>query len=89
MATNDGSVQHPLNLAPNEKSNATRSSNAAPPAPANGFDPIFTQMVINATGPKTSPRLKEVMPNFIRHLHDFCRESRITVDEWMAAVELV
>lgn len=53
------------------------------------FDPTFTRNVINATGPKASPRMRKVMGSLIQHLHDFCRENEITVDEWMKAVDLV
>lgn len=56
---------------------------------ASRFDPDFTQSVINATGPKANPRLKQVIGSLIQHLHDFARENEITVDEWMAATELV
>lgn len=53
------------------------------------FDPHFTQNVINATGPKASPRVRKVVASLIQHLHDFARENEITVEEWMAGVELV
>jgi catechol 1,2-dioxygenase len=53
------------------------------------FDPNFTQNVINATGPKCTPRLRKVMASLIQHIHDFARENEITVDEWMAAVNFV
>jgi catechol 1,2-dioxygenase len=53
------------------------------------FNHHFTENVINATGPKASPRMRKVISGLIRHLHDFCREEEITVDEWMAAVEFV
>ena len=53
------------------------------------FDPNFTQKVIDATGSKASPRMRSVTASLIRHLHDFCRENEITVDEWMKAVDLV
>ena len=59
-------------------------ANAAP-----RFDPNFTDTVINATGPKTSPRMREVMTGLIRHLHDFAREVELTVDEWMEGVQLL
>ena len=52
-------------------------------------DPKFTDNVIAAMGPKTSPRMREVMTGLIRHLHDFARETNLTVSEWMAGVELV
>ena len=53
------------------------------------FDPKFTENVINATGPKASPRLRKVMGSLTQHLHDFARENEVTVEEWMAAVEMV
>jgi catechol 1,2-dioxygenase len=68
------------------------SENGAVKAPSKAthkFNPHFTQNVINATGPKASPRMRKVMGSLIQHLHDFARENEITVDEWMAAVELV
>lgn len=57
--------------------------------PARNYDPGFTQNVINAIGPKASPRVRKVMSSLIQHLHDFARENEVTVDEWMAGVELV
>lgn len=49
----------------------------------------FTENVINSMGPKTSPRLREVMTSLIRHVHDFAREVDLTVDEWMAGVQMI
>ena len=56
---------------------------------ASRFDPNFTQHVIEAMGPKTTPRLRQVMTSLIRHVHDFARETELTVDEWMAGVQLI
>ncbi|KAG9780808.1 putative dioxygenase, partial [Aureobasidium melanogenum] len=56
---------------------------------ASRFDPTFTQRVIDAMGPNTSPRMREVMTALIRHLHDFAREIELTVDEWMEGVKLI
>ena len=53
------------------------------------FDPNFTDAVINAMGPKTDPRTREIMASLIRHLHDFTREVELTVDEWMAGVKFI
>ena len=53
------------------------------------FDPNFTQDVIDSMGPKTSPRMREVMSALIPHLHDFAREVELTVDEWMEGVNLL
>jgi catechol 1,2-dioxygenase len=64
-----------------------------PPAVSSGkehkFNPNFTEAVINATGPKATPRIRQLTAGLIRHLHDFARENELTVDEWMAGVELV
>ncbi|KAK9426633.1 putative Catechol dioxygenase [Seiridium unicorne] len=49
----------------------------------------FTQSVINATGPKTDPRLREVMSSFIKHIHDFARDVQLTTDEWMLGVDMI
>ncbi|KAJ5786311.1 uncharacterized protein N7503_011523 [Penicillium pulvis] len=53
------------------------------------FDPDFTDNVINSMGPKTSPRLRQLMTGLIRHVHDFARENELTVDEWMEGVKLL
>lgn len=57
--------------------------------PAHKYDPNFTRNVINAIGPKATPRMRSVMSSLIQHLHDFARENEITVEEWMAGVTLV
>lgn len=43
------------------------------------FDPNFTQHVIEAMGPKTTPRMRQVMGSLIQHVHDFARENELTV----------
>ncbi|XXH04894.1 hypothetical protein Hte_011316 [Hypoxylon texense] len=53
------------------------------------YDPEFTDNVIAATGPKANPRLKQIMPSLLRHLHDFAREVNLTVAEWTAGVDLI
>lgn len=52
-------------------------------------NPNFTQAVINATGPKATPRVRQLTTSLIQHLHDFARENELKVDEWMEGVELV
>lgn len=53
------------------------------------YDPNFTQAVIDATGPKAEPRLRQLISSLTQHLHDFARENELTVDEWMAAVNMI
>ena len=67
------------------------SSEASPSASLQNhhFDPDFTRTVINATGPNASPRMRKVMASLIQHVHGFARENEITIDEWMAGVEMV
>ncbi|KAK5146560.1 hypothetical protein LTR04_001025 [Oleoguttula sp. CCFEE 6159] len=92
MATTDMTYE-PLQLVPEEhgvgeqnKSNGTANGNST--KSTSKFDPTFTQAVVNATGPKASPRIRKVFASLITHLHDFARENEITVDEWMAGVEM-
>lgn len=91
-------TNEPLNLVPDESgpsvpgntnSNNNKSANGTDSTKVSRFDPNFTDAVIAATGPKANPRLAQVMPSLIRHLHDFARENEITIDEWTAAVEMV
>jgi hypothetical protein len=92
-------VNEPLNLVPDESGpsipgngnnkNNSKSANGVDSTKVSRFDPHFTDAVIAATGPKANPRLAQVMPSLIRHLHDFARENEITIDEWTAAVEMV
>ena len=37
----------------------------------------ITDIVINAMAEETNPRAKEVLASFIRHMHDFVRETRL------------
>ncbi|KAI1432731.1 Intradiol ring-cleavage dioxygenase [Xylaria sp. CBS 124048] len=53
------------------------------------YDPHFTNDVIAATGRHAHPRLKQIMPALLRHMHDFAREVDLTVAEWMAGVEMI
>jgi protocatechuate 3,4-dioxygenase beta subunit len=54
--------------------------------PASKYDPNFTNVVLAATGPKANPRTKFVLHSLIKHVHDFTRETELTIDEWMAGV---
>jgi hypothetical protein len=86
-------ANEPLNLVPDESGPSipgnSNGNNATDSTKVSRFDPHFTDAVIAATGPKANPRLAQVMPSLIRHLHDFARENEITIDEWTAAVEMV
>ncbi|KAL2271770.1 hypothetical protein VTJ83DRAFT_1141 [Remersonia thermophila] len=53
------------------------------------YDVAITEQVIRATGPKANPRLAQIMPSLVRHLHDFAREVSLTVAEWEAAIEFL
>lgn len=81
----------PLNLVPDESGPSVpgNANTGEDSTKVSRFNPHFTDAVIAATGPKANPRLAQVMPSLIRHLHDFARENEITIDEWTAAVEMV
>ena len=68
---------------------ANGNVNGASTAQTSRFDPNFTQHVIDSIGPKTTPRMRQVMSSLIRHVHDFARENELTVEEWMKGVKLM
>ena len=74
---------------PNGTVGSTGLSGATAASSKPEYDPTFTDKVIAATGPNAQPRLAQIMPSLIRHLHDFAREVDLTVDEWMTGIELV
>ncbi|KAI9817630.1 MAG: hypothetical protein M1832_004634 [Thelocarpon impressellum] len=54
-----------------------------------GLDATFTAKVIAATGPGAKPRIRKVVGSLIHHLHDFARENELTIEEWMAGLEMI
>lgn len=82
-------ADEPLTLVPDESRPSVGGDGGQKSTGASRFNPKFTDAVIAATGPKANKRLAQVMPSLLRHLHDFARENEITVDEWMAAVNMV
>jgi hypothetical protein len=56
-------------------------------APVEEMGKEWTEQIINSMGPKTDPRMREVMSSLTRHLHDFAREVDLTFDEWVKGVE--
>jgi catechol 1,2-dioxygenase len=67
----------------------TTGGNSNGVAQEEGLGQAFTKQVIDSFGPKTDPRLREVMSSFIQHMHDFARETQLTCDEWMEAVKMI
>lgn len=72
-----------------DKMNGNTNPNQQNGQPDSKYDPDFTNHVIQSMGPNTNPRLKTVMTSLIRHVHDFAREVDLTVDEWMAGVQMI
>ncbi|KAI1472239.1 aromatic compound dioxygenase [Daldinia caldariorum] len=70
-------------------SEATGVSNAAQAPKPSRFDPSFTQHVIDTMGPKTTERNRVLLSSLIRHIHDFARETELTIDEWLAGVRFI
>jgi protocatechuate 3,4-dioxygenase beta subunit len=48
-----------------------------------------TQIVLRAMSGAPTPRLREVMTAFVRHLHAFAREVRLTQDEYDFAIDFL
>lgn len=53
------------------------------------LDSSFTESIINASGPKTNPRLRQLISSFIQHIHDFARDNDLTVEEWLRGVDMI
>ena len=51
--------------------------------------PELTEAVIDAMAAAPNPRLREIMTVLVRHLHAAVRETRLTEEEWLAAVEFL
>ena len=69
---------------------ATNGTNGGTaPKPSNRFDPHFTQRVIDTMGPNMTERNRFVLGSLVRHIHEFARETELTIDEWMAGVQFV
>jgi hydroxyquinol 1,2-dioxygenase len=47
----------------------------------------ITELAVERWATAKDPRLAELMTAFVRHLHDFAREVRLTEAEWMAAMQ--
>ena len=82
-------LQIPLGLpsAPNMSTNG--NADGVNGAQKTRFDPNLTANVCNATGPKANPRLKKLVSSLVQHLHDFCRENEVTIDEYMMGIDMV
>jgi hydroxyquinol 1,2-dioxygenase len=50
-------------------------------------DQTITDEAARRWGTAHSPRTADLMTNLVRHLHAFARETELTADEWMSAVE--
>src|SRR5437764_9927039 len=48
-----------------------------------------TTAVLSELGRAPNPRFREIMSIFVRHLHDFVREAKITEEELRAALAYV
>src|SRR5437868_11762920 len=48
-----------------------------------------TEVVLNAMNGAPNPRLRQVMGSFVRHLHDFAREVRLTEAEFEFAIDFL
>jgi catechol 1,2-dioxygenase len=49
----------------------------------------ITEAVTGALAPDIPQRNREILVSLLRHLHDFCREVKLTHREWLAACEFM
>lgn len=49
----------------------------------------FTDQVLESFGPDTSPRMREIMGGFVKHLHQFAQEVNLQYDEWEQGVKFM
>lgn len=49
----------------------------------------ITEAVLARHANTTNPRLKKIMTNLVKHLHDFAREVELTEDEWFQGIEFL
>lgn len=65
--------------------------------PASAGTPALLDLTIDNITPNTNrinsqcqnPRLKYLMSRLVTHLHDFARETRLSTEEWMAALNFL
>lgn len=68
-----------------------------PQAPTSAGSPPLLDLTIDNITPNTvrinsqsgNPRLTYLMARLVTHLHDFARETRLSNDEWMAAISFL
>ncbi|ORY69825.1 Intradiol ring-cleavage dioxygenase [Pseudomassariella vexata] len=75
--------------APSNGTHATNGTTNGESSATPRYDTKFTDAVIAATGPNANPRLAQIMPSLLRHLHDFAREVDLTVAEWTTGVDMI
>ncbi len=54
-----------------------------------GSEKDVTKAVLSELERAPNPRLREVMSAFVRHLHDFAREVKLTEEEFQAAIAYI
>ena len=49
----------------------------------------ITENVKSINGQCPDPRLKYIVERLVQHLHDFARETRLSMDEWMTGINFL
>lgn len=49
----------------------------------------FTEQVVKSFGPKTTPRMRDIMGCLVKHLHEFAQEVNLQYDEWEQGVQFL
>ncbi|WP_419913952.1 dioxygenase [Hoeflea sp.] len=47
----------------------------------------ITDAVVSSLGDDISPRNREIMVSALKHIHDFCKETKLSYKEWLEAME--
>lgn len=66
----------------------TQAAAAGPPLLDLTIDNI-TPNTIRINSQSGNPRMTYLMSRLVTHLHDFARETRLSTEEWMAAIEFL
>jgi hypothetical protein len=75
-------------MAPSQSGNTQEAAIPTPPLLDLTIDNI-TQNVVRINSQSSDVRLNYLMERLVTHLHDFARETRLSTNEWMAAIQFL
>ena len=66
-----------------------QNGNTPSSIPKSSLDPAWTNMVVSSMGPDVPKRLRDILAALIKHIHQFTKETNLTIDEWHAGMEFL